>query len=206
MNENIKAQGSSEIGPPRLPVLVTFPRKTIAVKALSMGEAAEGQIPMTPMKVVTSHEWLRCMEKFATHISSFWDETIERFDKRFGDEQGDGAKATVMGIENDVVVALIDDGVASCNDAFVGRILEGKTFDYHDEFVGQYYISANGHGTEMARSILRVCPMAKIYPIRLKTHSSDGGAQIDLLSAALVSPNPLVSALLFSNLSGYLHN
>ncbi|ROW04705.1 hypothetical protein VMCG_04794 [Cytospora schulzeri] len=89
-------------------------------------------------------------------------------------------------VTDDVVVALIDDGVVSLNEYLAGRVLEGKTFDYHDGVVGQYYNSDKGHGTEMAKLILRVCPMAKIYPIRLKTYlSEDGESKIDLKSAAL---------------------
>lgn len=129
----------------------------------------------------------------------------------------DEDSASRFGLESDVVVALIDDGVALLDQNFVGRVLEGKTFDYRDAEdepcnfgdgrVGQSYNSAQGHGTEMASCILRACPMAKIYPstfsesfltthlransddvVRLKTHLSiDGNNEIDLESAALVS-------------------
>ena len=68
------------------------------------------------------------------------------------------------------------------------QILEGKSFDFHNGMVRPSFSSARGHGTVMASVILRVCPMAKVYPIRLKTdHNPDGNAmQIDASYAAQV--------------------
>ncbi|KAF9772114.1 hypothetical protein IL306_010198 [Fusarium sp. DS 682] len=101
-------------------------------------------------------------------------------------------KTDLETLQEPVVVALIDDGVDSCDPAFKQRVIEGVTFDYHDNSVGQYYISGRGHGTEMARMICKVCPMACIYSIRLKTHTSPekGHSTIDPASAALVSLLP----------------
>ncbi|KAJ4395834.1 hypothetical protein N0V93_000048 [Gnomoniopsis smithogilvyi] len=142
------------------------------------------QANMAPKRVITHHMWLECMEKFSASINTFWS-TTRRECRAAGSNV---PTRTVTGLDNDIVVALIDDGVALLGDNgfFADRVLEGKTFDYHDNDVGQYYHSAQGHGTKMARFILKVCPMAKIYPIRLKTHQlSDGKNQIDLESAAL---------------------
>lgn len=147
---------------------------------------------------ITEHEWLTCMERFAGSMDIFWKKTVAVSLETLGHDPSDGNQLLNVDIQNltnlqslkkDVVVALIDDGVDSCDSAFSGRVIEGKTFDYQDGGVGQYYISARGHGTEMTRMILKVCPMASIYSIRLKTHTSPdkGNSTIDAISAALVS-------------------
>lgn len=144
---------------------------------------------------ITEHEWLNCMERFAGCMSIFWQETLKRSqegvekDNKSNHLLSKDSTQNLNNLRKDVVVALIDDGVDSCDSTFSGRAIEGKTFDYRDGSVGQYYISARGHGTEMARMILKVCPMASIYSIRLKTHISPdkGQATIDATSAALVS-------------------
>ncbi|KAJ4263555.1 hypothetical protein NW762_006374 [Fusarium torreyae] len=120
-----------------------------------------------PPNPVTEHDWL----------------------DRNTDGSVNSSKSTIKNLLEPVVVALIDDGVDGCDSDFAGRvdITDGKTFDYQDESVGQYYVSKARHGTEMARLILRVCPMASTYSIRLKTHTSAGNsnATIDPTSAAL---------------------
>ncbi|KAM0247246.1 hypothetical protein ACHAQJ_009913 [Trichoderma viride] len=141
---------------------------------------------------ITEHEWLNCMERFAGCMNVFWKETLQRSEENVkkdnnGNHLLSNETQNLDDLRKDVVVALIDDGVDSCDPTFSGRIIEGKTFDYRDRGVGQYYISARGHGTEMARMILKVCPMASIYSIRLKTHINPdkGQATIDATSAAL---------------------
>lgn len=57
--------------------------------------------------------------------------------------------------------------------AWHDRVLEGKSFDFHDDMVRPPYLSAKGHGTVMASMILHVCPMVKVYPIRLKTYDNE---------------------------------
>ncbi|KAF5484086.1 Major intracellular serine protease [Colletotrichum fructicola] len=85
-----------------------------------------------------------------------------------------------------VTVERTDDGVYSFDPAFSNRVIEGKTFDYHDGWIGHHYDSARGHGTEMAKLICKVCPMAEIYSIRLKTETGqDGQPTIDATSAGL---------------------
>ena len=154
-------------------------------------------------RIVTSHKWLKCMEDFASHISPFWQTTCERYSESLGDGQGKDVKETESSVKKDVIVALIDDGVNFCDPSFGGRILEGKTFDYQGGSVGQCYVSARGHGTAMARMILRVCPMAKIYPIRLKTHSADGKTQIVAKTAAMVSRSSQSTGIPPLKLRGY---
>ncbi|UPL00847.1 hypothetical protein LCI18_011781 [Fusarium solani-melongenae] len=131
------------------------------------------------------------MGRFSGCMSRFRKETSDISRERLGQGASvvDGQAATgIEKLSKGVVVALIDDGVDSYDPAFSGRAIEDKTFDYQDGGVGQYYISAKGHGTEMARTILKVCPMANIYSIRLKTHISPetGHSTIDATSAAFV--------------------
>ncbi|KAF4994268.1 hypothetical protein FGRMN_5906 [Fusarium graminum] len=145
---------------------------------------------------MTEHEWLNCMTGFAKHMNLLWGRTIKDAQSLpsqdpIGGNQLSGmnqqTKNDLESLQKPVVVALIDDGVDICDPAFAGRAIEGVTFDYQDSAtMGQYYISGKGHGTEMARMICKVCPMANIYSIRLKTHSSPdkGGLTIDAVSAA----------------------
>lgn len=189
LNEALAAKNLPPVAPSERHVSV-FAHGISRSKKLEVaaaGLSGTQSLPMTPAdKVFTSHEWMECMERFAQKIKPFWEDMLARWRAGLGDGQGDGAMLAHTAIEDDLVVALIDDGVVSLNEYFAGRVLEGKTFDYHDGVVGQYYNSDQGHGTEMAKLILRVCPMAKIYPIRLKTYlSEDGESKIDLESAAL---------------------
>lgn len=165
------------------------------------------------------------MDAFARNVNQLWTTTRGSFFSNLGSATSGLNQETAFrreSPENEIVVALIDDGVSLLDQNFVGRVLEGKTFDYQEGKVGQSYNSAQGHGTEMARCILRVCPMAKIYPsepsphwsyfmyaqadlialVRLKTHvSNEGNNQIDLESAALVSK---LRIILFSVFRGRL--
>jgi hypothetical protein len=191
LNEALAAKNLPPVAPSERHVSV-FAHGISRSKKLEVaaaGLSGTQSLPMTPAdKVFTSHEWMECMERFAQKIKPFWEDMLAKWRAGLGNGQGDGTMLATTAIEDDLVVALIDDGVVSLNEYFAGRVLEGKTFDYHDGVVGQYYNSDQGHGTEMAKLILRVCPMAKIYPIRLKTYlSEDGESKIDLESAALVS-------------------
>ncbi|PMD30165.1 hypothetical protein L207DRAFT_641753 [Hyaloscypha variabilis F] len=136
----------------------------------------------TSAQVGTSHQWLDCIDQFAKNINGFWNDTLESF----LESRDERARETSEGVEKDIVVALIDDGVDSCDDDLAGHILDGKTFDYDGESMKPHFVSDKGHGTVMASMIARVCPMAKIYSIRLKTRDgADGKSQIVVESAAL---------------------
>lgn len=127
-------------------------------------------------KVINTHEWLTTIDAFATSTNELWKTTRNAYFVSIGvppDKIADHIHSTTAHThrpgrlpcpEDEVVVALIDDGVSLLDQQFVGRVLEGKTFDYDNGVIGQPYNSARGHGTEMARNILRVCPMTKIYP------------------------------------------
>ncbi|RGP62914.1 intracellular serine protease [Fusarium sporotrichioides] len=132
-----------------------------------------------PDQGVNEDRWLRCVDDFAGAMAPYWEDTVANFLKI---RQNSG---TAERVESDVVVALIDDGVDKFEIGRPSQVLEGKSFDFHDERVNPPYLSAQGHGTEMASMILRVCPMAKVYPIRMKTYrSADGKSTIDAGYAA----------------------
>ncbi|KAL2192493.1 hypothetical protein P885DRAFT_47591 [Corynascus similis CBS 632.67] len=129
----------------------------------------------TPTKGVNSHRWLVSTVTFAKGMTGFWQTTVKKFE-----DSKPTRRTKQEGPENDVVLALIDDGVDKFNTLQTDKILEGKSFDYHDGKVRPPFSSAKGHGTLMAKMILRVCPMVKIYPIRLKTYdTSEGKSMID---------------------------
>ncbi|EXL78263.1 hypothetical protein FOPG_07438 [Fusarium oxysporum f. sp. conglutinans race 2 54008] len=128
---------------------------------------------------VNEDRWLRSIENFASAMAPYWEDTVTNF---LETRQNSG---TTERVESDVVIALIDDGVDKFEIGRPDQVLEGKSFDFHDERVNPPYLSAQGHGTTMASMILRVCPMAKVYPIRLKTYNSaDGKSTIDPRYAA----------------------
>lgn len=189
-------------------------KKEVPVGSLRQGATRSPTSQSAPHKAINTHEWLKCMDAFARNIKPLWESTQATFLRGTGgtsqgaDHGTTPRPATITGLENDVIVALIDDGVSLLDQNFVGRVLEGKTFDYRGDVIGQSYNSARGHGTEMARCILRVCPMAKIYPsksswrhhwsytpsnheaaVRLKTQLSadETKSEIDLKSATSVS-------------------
>lgn len=196
--------------------------KKAAVGSLQSGATQSGTSEKTAEKIINTHEWLKCMDAFAKNINPLWTSTRANFLSSIGSAGlGLNQDSRRARLEDEVVVALIDDGVSLLDQNFVGRVLEGKTFDYREGSlgktfdyreggVGQSYDSAQGHGTEMARCILRACPMARVYPsessrtyrcvhpkanpdvtVRLKTHPSANGrnTEIDMESAALVSPS-----------------
>lgn len=139
-----------------------------------------------------SHRWLNSTSRFAGAMESFWKSSVESFL-----ELKQHRPAAQEGPDSEVVLALIDDGVDMFGTPQTGRILEGKSFDFHDGKVRPPYSSANGHGTIMARMILKVCPMVKVYPIRLKTYESAQGKNmnIDAGYAAQVCPRSCLSLL-----------
>ncbi|KAI0539494.1 hypothetical protein GGR58DRAFT_464533 [Xylaria digitata] len=131
------------------------------------------------VKGINSHQWLDSTMRFTSAMAPFWKDTVDSFLKP-GQKQFMPKR-----IEDSVVVALIDDGVDKLDKVFSQQVLEGKSFDFHDREVRPYFSSARGHGTVMASMILRVCPMAKIYPIRLRTFDKlDGKVNIDTGYAA----------------------
>ncbi|RYP51145.1 hypothetical protein DL768_003492 [Monosporascus sp. mg162] len=135
-----------------------------------------------PVQGINSHRWLISTERFASEMIPFWQNTVKDF---LESRQNRG---TPERVEDDVVLALVDDGVDTFDmfdKSLSNQVLEGKSFDFHDGKVRPPFSSAKGHGTVMANMILHICPMAKVYPIRLKTYdNADGSSSIDVNYAA----------------------
>ncbi|KAL5088991.1 hypothetical protein Trisim1_006135 [Trichoderma cf. simile WF8] len=131
------------------------------------------------VKGVSPHKWMDSTERFAREMAPFWKKTVGEF------FISSGKPATTEGVETDVIVALIDDGVDMFDTALSEGVVEGKSFDYHNGKLRPPFSSAQGHGTVMASMILNMCPMAKVYPIRLRTHlNANGKRHIDADYAA----------------------
>ncbi|KAK4151929.1 hypothetical protein C8A00DRAFT_44937 [Chaetomidium leptoderma] len=127
-----------------------------------------------PVKGVNSHRWLDSTARFAGGMIPFWETTVNNF------LESRQNRHTLGELEKDVVLALIDDGVDMFDTPETNQILEGKSFDFHGGKVRPPFSSAKGHGTVMASMILRVCPMVKIYPIRLKTYENAKGKNMNI--------------------------
>jgi hypothetical protein len=139
---------------------------------------SEARTPSKPS--FTVHKWLESIDMFAAELKTLMDKIGKAYHS--GDE---------------VTVALIDDGVDICEKAFRDRIIHGKSLGYYwdgdqgDQRAKQWYVSETGHGTVMAHMILRVCPMAKIYPIKLDiAKDTKGMSRIKPESAAAVCLPP----------------
>ena len=135
----------------------------------SFGKQQTGARPSASgerLSTFASHRWLECVDQFADRISNVWSRS------NAGRDRGS------------IVVALIDDGVDTTHGPLAGKVLTGRTFGYDMDRVRPWYVSEAGHGTLMASMIVRVCPMAKVYPIRLNTIGSK--ALIDTNSAIQV--------------------
>jgi len=134
------------------------------------------------------HRWLDSIDEFASEMRDLWRCILAEQDTH--DVKMD-----------DVKVALIDDGVDVCNHPiFDDKILDGKTFGYtpDGEKAKPWYVSESKHGTIMADMILRVCPMAKIYPLRLDTTEQKAKGSITIMpeSAAEVRISSAAVAVL----------
>lgn len=141
--------------------------------------------PLQPTAKKSSHQWIESIDRFTDRMERFWQDTLGDFDEMRKGLVGTNAFGKV---KNDVVVALIDDGIDLLRMNGPDDILVGKSFDFKGGEARPWYTSAKDHGTAMAQHILQVCPMAKIYPIRLRTYQATGGrVQIDGRDIARVS-------------------
>ncbi|KAK7923590.1 hypothetical protein PG985_007661 [Apiospora marii] len=146
-----------------------------------------------------NHRWLDTMKAFGKKMATIWETT-----KRSADMERDnfkkattGTKKTLPDTIEPVVVALIDDGAdilqlsSSVGDIqWKGNSLSYGSIDNNnsptDERNHSLAESTNGHGTVMAHMIYQVCPMVKLYVIRMEHKRSESGteATVDPESAA----------------------
>ncbi|KAK0632448.1 hypothetical protein B0T14DRAFT_490811 [Immersiella caudata] len=130
------------------------------------------------------HRWLDATDAFAEQVANVWRKIVQERTKaaktaidavvtsRGSISPSDRAAVeAAKGPPAEIIVAVIDDGVDTTVEQLSRRVLTGRTFSYDEERdrVRPWYVSENNHGTIMASMIVRVCPMAKIYPIRLST-------------------------------------
>jgi hypothetical protein len=123
------------------------------------------------------HRWLDTMDAFAIQIQNVAVPETRRDD-----------------LKEPITVAVIDDGIDLTLPALRGKIFSGTSFDHDGPDENRpvpYYISQDGHGSIMATSVCRVCPVAKLHIYKLETHTiGEAGTQTTQMtarSAALVS-------------------
>ncbi|THV44375.1 hypothetical protein BGAL_0659g00010 [Botrytis galanthina] len=127
--------------------------------------------------ILQPHRWLNCMDEFKDVFQNVWSWTMK--------QKLQQQEALMQPVE----ITLIDDGVDVLQSRLRGKISDGKSFDYGDKGANRirsHWISERGHGTVMAKNIIRICPMAKIYVIKLETHfdHKEQKARIGTRSAA----------------------
>ncbi|KAG9237404.1 hypothetical protein BJ875DRAFT_453856 [Amylocarpus encephaloides] len=156
--------------PDEQPTISVKPSKIIRVsrieqdgqheRLLTMNLAASpGEIKQE--QTLQPHRWLTCMDEFREMIQNVWSWSM----KQKLQQQND--------LQKPVEIALIDDGIDVLQPRLRGKISDGKSFDFGDKGANRirsHWISERGHGTVMAKNIARICPMAKIYVIKLETH------------------------------------
>ncbi|KAF7920648.1 hypothetical protein BELL_1448g00020 [Botrytis elliptica] len=143
-------------------------------RLLTMSFAAS---EMKQEHVLQPHRWLNCMDEFKDVFQNVWSWTMKQ---KLQQQEA---------LKQPVEIALIDDGVDVLQSRLRGKISDGKSFDYGDKGANRirsHWISERGHGTVMAKNIVRICPMAKIYVIKLETHfdHKEQKARIGARSAA----------------------
>lgn len=94
-----------------------------------------------------------------------------------------------------VTIALIDDGVDLDDGGVNEMVTDGRSYFQRQgkPIVEPFWTSSNGHGAAMAGIIRTVCPMAKLFVVRLNEYNSDNGkSQIHAGSAARVRLSPIL--------------
>ncbi|CAN8104024.1 unnamed protein product [Discula destructiva] len=123
------------------------------------------------------HKWLDSMDAFAQEMSRLW---------KYAAHPATGPTRS-HDLGKPVVVALIDDGVDIVDPSFLDRSYGGQSLSSDivseneprtHQRVHPYHYSERGNGTVMASLIYRVCPMAKLYIIRLPTVRDANGKRV----------------------------
>ncbi|KAF5228937.1 hypothetical protein FAUST_10736 [Fusarium austroamericanum] len=133
--------------------------------------------PQPTVESRAAHRWLDSVYAFANRVNQFWMQSLSAIPPSLHDHMA-----------SHVVVALIDDGVQSYGSFLSANITGGKSFATGgtNNMASPWYVSELGHGTVMAETIARVCPMVKLYPMRVDTHTSENGERtLEAKSVAL---------------------
>uniref|UniRef100_A0A098DD49 Peptidase S8/S53 domain-containing protein n=1 Tax=Gibberella zeae (strain ATCC MYA-4620 / CBS 123657 / FGSC 9075 / NRRL 31084 / PH-1) TaxID=229533 RepID=A0A098DD49_GIBZE len=122
--------------------------------------------PQPTVESRAAHRWLDSVYAFANRVNQFWMQSLSAIPPSLHDHMA-----------SHVVVALIDDGVQAYGSFLSANITGGKSFATGgtNNVASPWYVSELGHGTVMAETIARVCPMVKLYPMRVDTHTSENG-------------------------------
>ncbi|KAF3798291.1 hypothetical protein GCG54_00015272 [Colletotrichum gloeosporioides] len=132
--------------------------------------AHQFSIPLNPNqeRSVDPHKWMQCMEEFASYFRQI--QVLRK--PRSGESPAP------------VQVALIDDGTDITHPDLRGFEFPGQSFHHYRDGstwrVSPYWDSKSGHGTLMARLILRVCPSATIHVIKLQTFHGQGSNKLQI--------------------------
>lgn len=156
-----------------------FVDEGLGFRRQSLGDGSAGErsgvgIRGAKDELTSKHTWIDCMKRFRGLLLNA--------------EASLDFQQVSQAIEENITVALIDDGVDGMDWDY--PLLGGRTFYTRNEaehLNHPYYASATGHGTAMAKLINFMCPRAKLYVLRLEDHPSEGGVrQITARSAAKV--------------------
>lgn len=139
-----------------------------ASKALSTGL---GEPASETQEIAIPRRWLRCVHNFSRSFSEIWDEVLKMRDGHLNETDGP-------------VVALIDDGVDVLDPSIPpGTVNGGASFEAEaGHRLQPWYASHRGRGTMVASLIAWVCPMAKLYSIRVGPTKNE----VDVTSLAKV--------------------
>ncbi|KAF9875773.1 intracellular serine protease [Colletotrichum karsti] len=201
---------SSETGVSSLPAVLEDP--TLLYHTVDCHYELEDSFPRQPQASVvplgsnverptTSNlpqTWLKAVDGFAERISNVWERILMDSKPAPANRPNEATPANTSAprtgnslpnvrAPHDVIIALIDDGVNTMTEHLSQCMLPGRTFGFEGDRNLPWYASETGHGTVMATMITRVCPMARIYPIRLQLGAkitAGTNAEIDIDSAA----------------------
>ncbi|KAI0857380.1 hypothetical protein F4860DRAFT_489975 [Xylaria cubensis] len=165
----------------------TLRKITVKVPAMTTFGRSAARIALADIDTnhmhVENHKWLETMDSFRDEMIPVWKEAQKRAIK-------DSSKELFA---QPITVALIDDGVDVLEPSLQGKLIDGKTLSYDlplgneptEQREHAFWESSGGHGTVMANMIFRVCPMARLYVIRMETHiDGENRSRITAHSAA----------------------
>ncbi|KAJ4286233.1 hypothetical protein N0V90_013267 [Kalmusia sp. IMI 367209] len=109
-----------------------------------------------------------------------WIACVKRFNKYAKD------LLSKQGGRKPITIALIDDGVDFADERIQSMVEDGRSYyQRQSKLIAPFWTSSGGHGTAMAGLIRTMCPMAKLFVLRLNEYTSiNGKRQISADSAA----------------------
>lgn len=110
------------------------------------------------LTIYSTHRWLNCIEEFVREVKTCHKNLKSRMPS--------------------VKVAIIDDGINASQFDNHTSIAGGTSFQCHHNRPDRpldYWASTGTHGTEMAKMVQRICPVAELYIIRLGEGTGERG-------------------------------